>query len=129
MGLFDSMMGNASNMGSQEVINQLAGDRILLEGEQVINAFKLFRDYVVFTDWRLIIVDVQGLSGKKRSYETLPYSSISRFTVETAGTMDRDSEIDIFISSATTPTTALQIRDNEALKDIQALLAAALRKS
>lgn len=129
MSLFDSMLGNSSNMGSEAVIKQLSGDRILIEGEQVVKAFKLFRDYVVFTDWRMIIVDVQGLSGKKKSYETLPYSSISRFTVETAGTMDRDSEIDVFISSSTTPTAALEIRDNEALKEVQILLATALRKS
>ena len=72
---------------------------------------------------------MQGLTGKKKSYETLPYSSISRFSVETAGTMDMDSEIDIYVSSATTPTVALEIRDNEALKEIQNLLATALHKS
>lgn len=129
MGFFDSMMGNAGNMDPQDVVNKLVEDRVLIDGERVVKAFNLFRDFVVFTDWRIISVDVQGLTGKKKSYETLPYSSISRFSVETAGTMDMDSEIDIYVSSATTPTVALEIRDNEALKEIQNLLATALRKS
>lgn len=129
VGFFNSMMGNAGNMDAQDVVNKLAEDRVLIDGERVVKAFNLFRDFVVFTDWRIISVDVQGLTGKKKSYETLPYSSISRFSVETAGTMDMDSEIDIYVSSATTPTVALEIRDNEALKEIQNLLATALRKS
>lgn len=129
MGLFDNMLGNADNMDPQQVVNQLSTDRVLIEGEQVLRAFSLFRDFVVFTDWRIITVDVQGLSGKKRSYQTVPYSSISRFAVETAGTLDRDSEINIYLSSATTPTLALEIRDNEALKEIQVLLATRLRRS
>lgn len=128
MGIFDSMMGNSSNMDTDKVVQKLAGDRILLDDEQVVRAFKLFRDFVVFTDWRIITVDVQGMSGKKKSYGTLPYSSISRFTVETAGTMDFDSEIDVYISSANTPAAALQIRDGEMLKEVQILLAQAVRK-
>nr|WP_244911207.1 PH domain-containing protein [Corynebacterium pilosum] len=68
-----------------------------------------------------------GVSGKKRSYQTIPYSSISRFAVETAGTMDSDSEISIYVSSSTTPTLALEIRDERALIDVQTLLARALR--
>lgn len=127
MGFFDSLMGNAGTMNTEAVVDKLAQDRILIDGEQVIRAFNLFRDFVVFTDWRIISVDVQGATGKKKSYQTVPYSSISRFSVETAGTMDRDSEIDIFISSATAPTLALAIRDNEALKEIQYLLATELR--
>lgn len=129
MGILDSMMGNAGNVDPQEVVNKLSQDRILIPDERVISAFNLFRDFVVFTDWRIISVDVQGATGKKKSYETIPYSSISRFSVETAGSFDRDSEIDLYISSATTPTLALAIRDNEALKEIQVLLAQALRKS
>ncbi|SER92826.1 PH domain-containing protein [Corynebacterium cystitidis] len=127
MGFFDSLMGNASNADPQQVVESLRQDRILLPQEEVLNAFKLFRDLVVFTDWRIIAIDVQGLSGKKRSYQTIPYSSISRFEVETAGTMDRDSEIDIYVSSSTTPTLALEIRDERALIDVQTLLARALR--
>lgn len=127
MGLLDNMMGNAGNLDPDAVVKKLSQDRVLIENEKVVRAFNLFRDFVVFTDWRIINVDVQGATGKKKSYQTVPYSSISRFSVETAGTLDRDSEIDIYISSATTPTVALAIRDNEALKDIQNLLATAIR--
>ncbi|AIT62091.1 PH domain-containing protein [Corynebacterium doosanense] len=129
MGLFDNMLGNATNVDPREVVRRLAEDRVLLPDEQVFNAFNLFRDLVVFTDWRIISVDVQGLTGKKKSYQTIPYSSISRFSVETAGNLDRDSELYIYISSSITPILTMEIRDNEALKDIQVLLATCLRKS
>lgn len=41
--------------------------------------------------------------------------------------MDSDSEISIYVSSSTTPTLALEIRDERALIDVQTLLARALR--
>jgi PH (Pleckstrin Homology) domain-containing protein len=61
-------------------------------------AFKGIRDSVVFTDKRLISINVQGISGKKRDYTSLPLSKIQAWSVETAGTFDRDSELDLWFS-------------------------------
>ena len=65
-------------------LKQKKNYRILLEGENVNAAFKLVRDIIVFTDKRLILVDKQGLTGKKTEIQSIPYKSISRFSVETA---------------------------------------------
>jgi len=56
------------------------------------------RDFVVFTDKRLIAVNVQGMTGKKRDFTSLPYSKIQAFSIETAGTFDLDSELDLWFS-------------------------------
>ena len=66
---------------------------MLIDGEQVLSAYKSVRDCVVFTDKRAIAVNVQGMTGKKRDYTTMPYSKITSFSVETAGVMDIDCEL------------------------------------
>ena len=71
----------------------------LIDGESVLAVFKTIRDQVVFTNKRIIAANVQGLTGKKVDYTSIPYSKIQTFSVETAGTLDLDSEIDIYISA------------------------------
>lgn len=71
---------------------------ILVAGEEVINAFKGIRDSVIFTNKRVIAINVQGMTGKKRDYTSLPYSKIQAFSVETAGTFDMDAELDLWFS-------------------------------
>lgn len=71
---------------------------LLIEGEKVIGAFKALRDGVVFTDKRIIAVNVQGITGKKKDYTSLPYGKIVVFSVETAGTFDLDSELELYFS-------------------------------
>jgi hypothetical protein len=71
---------------------------LLIPGEQLVSCFKAVRDFVVFTDKRLIAVNVQGMTGKKRDFTSLPYSKIQAFSVETAGTFDLDAELDLWFS-------------------------------
>ncbi len=71
---------------------------ILVVGEEILSSFKTARDFVVFTDKRLIAVNVQGMTGKKRDYTSLPYSKIQAFSIETAGMFDRDAELDLWFS-------------------------------
>ena len=71
---------------------------LLIEGESIIGAYKAIRDFVVFTEKRVISVNVQGLTGKQKDYTSLPYSKISVFSVETAGTLDLDSELELYFS-------------------------------
>ena len=71
---------------------------LLVPGEQIQQAFKAMRDYVVFTDKRLIAVNVQGIIGKKKDFTSLPYSKVQAFSVETAGTLDLDAELDLWFS-------------------------------
>ena len=71
---------------------------LLVPGEEVLNGFKSMRDGVVFTSMRIIIINVQGITGKKVDYTSLPYKRINAYSIETAGTFDLDAELDIFIS-------------------------------
>lgn len=71
---------------------------LLVDGEKLVAAFKGSRDYAVFTDKRLIAVNVQGITGKKRDYTSLPYSKVQAFSVETAGQFDLDAELEIWFS-------------------------------
>jgi hypothetical protein len=71
---------------------------LMIPGEQIVACFRAMRDFVVFTDKRLIAVNVQGMTGKKRDFTSLPYSKIQAFSVETAGTFDLDAELDLWFS-------------------------------
>ena len=66
---------------------------MLIDGESVFAAFKTVRDQVIFTNKRVIAINVQGLTGKKADYTSLPYSNIQSFSVETAGVLDLDTEM------------------------------------
>jgi hypothetical protein len=76
---------------------------ILTPGERVLAAFKTIRDVVFLTDLRFALVDVQGLTGRKVEVITIPYRSITRFSVETAGTFDIDADLKIWVSGEHSP--------------------------
>lgn len=71
---------------------------LLIDGESVIGVYKTMRDYVVFTNKRIIAVNVQGVTGKKKDYSSLPYSKVQAFSIETAGVLDLDSELELYFS-------------------------------
>lgn len=71
---------------------------ILVTGEEIVQSFQSIRDGVVFTNRRIITINIQGISGKKTDFTSLPYSKIQAFSVETAGTFDLDSELDLWFS-------------------------------
>lgn len=71
---------------------------LLVDGETINSVFKGGRDMVIFTDKRIIAVNVQGMTGKKTDYSSLPFSKIQAFSVETAGSFDRDAELELWFS-------------------------------
>ena len=73
--------------------------KFLVDQESVLAAFKTVRDQLAFTNKRIIAANVQGMSEKKIDYTSIPYSKIQTFSVETAGVLDRDCELEIYISS------------------------------
>ncbi|MFI6870481.1 PH domain-containing protein [Nocardia sp. NPDC050406] len=101
MGLIDGIMGNAGRIdpnSAQQEYGKLFG-----QGEQVYAAYLLVRDALLFTNRRLIIVDKQGVTGRKVSYHSVPYRAITHFSVETAGTFDLDAELCIWIAGSAEP--------------------------
>jgi len=84
-------------VGTKNMISHIS--KFLIDGEEVIEVFKTVRDQVVFTNKRVISANVQGVTGKKTDYTSIPYSKIQVFSVETSGVLDLDCEIEFYISS------------------------------
>ncbi|OFX63753.1 MAG: helicase, partial [Bacteroidetes bacterium GWB2_41_8] len=89
MGLFSALIGNAGVVSQEELSREYG--KLLTEGEELELGFKLVRDTFIFTSKRLILVDKQGITGSKTEFMSVAYKSISRFSIETAGTFDLDA--------------------------------------
>ncbi|MDF2543616.1 MAG: hypothetical protein K0S47_3334 [Herbinix sp.] len=101
MGILSGLMGNAAEYSVAEALKEYGN--LLSENETIDRAYKLIRDMFIFTNRRLILIDVQGLTGKKVEYRSIPYSKITQFSVETAGHFDFDAELKIWVSGVATP--------------------------
>ena len=121
MGIFSALIGNAGAV-SQEDLKKDYG-KLLINGEEIELGFKLVRDVFIFTNKRLILVDKQGLTGSKIEYKSITYKSISRFSIETAGTFDLDAELKIWISSEQQPSIKKQFNKAVNVYDVHNVLA------
>lgn len=119
--MLSGLFGNATQADAQSVQKEYAA--ILISGEQIQAAFRLVRDMFIFTNKRLILVDKQGLTGNKVEYVTIPYKSIKYFSVETAGTFDRDAELKIWLSGDQHPTISKEIKKGIDVVGLQQTLA------
>jgi len=120
LGILSGLLGHASKADIERVERDL--EHILVEGERVVEAYQVLRDYFVFTQRRLILVDRQGLTGKKTEYHTIPYRSIEHFSVESAGHFDLDAELKIWVRGMTTPIER-QFHKDDAVFAVQRALA------
>ena len=120
MGLLSSVLGNAGVVAPDKIETDYA--QLLAEGETIEVGFAVFRDTFIFTDKRLMIVDVQGMTGKKIEYLSIPYSKITKFSIETSGRFDLDAELKIWVGSDPSP---IQKKFNKKVNiyDLQRVLA------
>ncbi|WP_018126111.1 PH domain-containing protein [Desulfovibrio oxyclinae] len=125
MGFLDGLMGNASEVKSEDVAEELAP--ILADAEHVQRVFKVIRDMFVFTDRRLLLIDKQGITGSKVDYLSLPYRSMTCFSVETAGHFDLDAELKIWMSGRSEPVVK-ELKKGTDVVGIQKLLANGILK-
>mgnify|MGYP005831970527 CR=1 FL=1 len=114
MGLLDGLMGNASEVNVSDIEKEF--EQVLANEERIEKVYKLVRDLFVFTNKRLILVDKQGMTGKKVEYHSIPYKSVTHFSVETAGHFDLEAELKIWISGNPMP---LQKQFNRSLNIYQ----------
>lgn len=89
--LGDSNLLNLKEIPFSKVRPEVAN--FLVRGEEIVQCFQTIRDQVIFTNKRIFVVNVQGITGKKTSYFSYPYSKVQYFGVETAGVLDIDSEL------------------------------------
>ena len=121
MGIFSALLGNAGTVNQETLIKDYG--KLLIDSEQIELGFKLIRDTFIFTNKRLILIEKQGITGSKVSYKSIMYKSISRFSVETAGTFDLDAELKIWVSSETNPSIVKQFNKSVNVYDVQSVLA------
>ena len=98
MGALQGILGNANTASVSEVMGTWGS--LFSSGEEVKAAYKLVRDYIIFTNKRLVCIDVQGITGKKVEVKSVPYSQITAFSVQTAGVLDLNAELFIWIASS-----------------------------
>lgn len=120
MGLFNGLMGNASEVNIIDVEKEY--NHIISSSEKIEKAYRLIRDMFIFTNKRLILVDKQGMTGKKIEYHSIPYRAITHFSIETAGNFDLDAELKIWISGNQVPIEK-QFNKNLNIYELQNVLA------
>ncbi len=100
MGIFNAILGNASEVNIDNIRKEF--EPIIIDGENIEKAFKLIKDMFIFTNKRLIIVEKQ-LVGSKVDYLSIPYSNVIKFSKESAGILDLDAELKIWIKDEALP--------------------------
>jgi len=110
MGLLNAIMGQASEVSIDKIRQEF--QPMLVPGENIEKAYRLIRDMFVFTNKRLILVDKQGITGSKVDYITIPYTSVIKFSKESAGLMDLDAELKIWVRGEALPIKKQFGKDN-----------------
>ena len=119
MGLLDGLMGHASEVSVDKIAQEF--EPLLVNGEKIEKAFRLIRDMFIFTNKRLILVEKQGMTGSKVDYQTIPYSSIKKFSKESAGLLDLDAELKIWITGETVPLKK-EFRKGDSINEVYRIL-------
>ena len=125
MGLFS---GESKNSASVEIRKFHAEfGQLLIDGEIIEAGFVVARDTLLFTNKRLIVIEVQGISGRQLEYLSIPYGNIIKFSVQTGGSFDLNAELKLWVGNDTVP---LEKRFNSELNvyEVQKILASHLLK-
>ena len=126
MGIISGLIGNASETDIEDVKKDYG--KLLGRNEDVLQAYQWVRDLLIFTDFRLILVDIQGATGKKVDYHSIPYKSIRHFAVESTGHFDLEAELKIWVAGLGAETLVYTFSKDADVYKVQALLAECVGK-
>ncbi len=101
---------------------------LLIDGEKVEMAFQTVRDQLIFTNKRIISVDVQGITGKRKSFSTMPYSKIQYFSIQTPGFAEIIPDSELFIMFSNTFTAKFEFKGNVDIGKIGRMISAYVLK-
>ncbi len=99
---------NLKPISTESVRSEVNG--LLIEGEKVEMAFQTIRDQLIFTNKRIIAVDVQGITGKRKSFSTMPYSRIQYFAIQTPGFVELIPDAELFVKFNNNFTAKFEFR-------------------
>ena len=95
MGLISGLLGHTSRTDISKLQEEF--QPTLVDGETLVGAYKVLRDMIVFTTKRLILGDKQGMTSSKTEYQSIPHARIVRFSTESAGILDLEVALKIWI--------------------------------
>lgn len=101
---------NLKPIKNENVRSEIWG--LMVNDEEIIMAFQTVRDQLVFTNKRIISIDVQGVTGKRVSYSTMPYSKIQYFSIQTPGFVELVPDAELFIMFSNTFTAKFEFKGN-----------------
>jgi len=101
MGLFTGTSKGAASTELKKLHSEYR--QLLIDSEIIEDGFAVNRDTFLFTNRRLILVNIQGLSGRRIEYLSIPYTKITKFSVETGASFDLEAELMIWIGGETIP--------------------------
>lgn len=125
MGLFTGESKKTGSLETKKFYSDFG--QLLVDGEIIEVGFVVFRDTFLFTNKRLILVDIQGISGKQMEYLSIPYNKITKFSVQTGGSFDLDAELKLWIGSDTIPIEKKFNKDTN-IYEVQKVLASHVLK-
>ena len=114
----DSNLMNLKEIALKDIKPEAAG--LMVNGEQPVAAFQTIRDQVIFTTHRVFVINVQGITGKKISYFSYPYSKVQYFGIETAGVLDIDSDLVLAFSNGA--KLSFDFKSNVDIRRISAMI-------
>ena len=126
MGLLQKLAQNEQQVDVSTVQAEL--QPLLIENEKVEIAFKIIRDQIIFTNLRLITIDKQGLTARKVDYRSIPYDKIVQFSKESAGILDLDAELKIWVASMSEPLK-FEFSKDAPINDVYQLLSEKILKA
>jgi hypothetical protein len=121
MAIMSSLTGNAGPLGLGQAHDEFG--RLLGPGEGIYAAFEFVRDVMLFTNGRLILVDKQGITGKKIEYHSYPYRSILHFSVQTDGHLMSEARMHIYVDGMKDPIEK-EFNDKVDIYQVQGILSA-----
>lgn len=125
MGLFAAAAKNTSSLETKKYYSDYG--QLLVDGEIIEVGFVVLRDTFLFTNKRLILVDIQGISGRQIEYLSIPYGKITKFSVQTGESFDLNAELKLWIGSDTIPLEK-KFNKDVSVYDVQKVLASHVLK-